>query len=225
MVVVKPIGRGASAVKYDLLTALGAYALARGKHDQRLVLRFTTLIVARYNWARDHLSVGQDEIARMWSVDTRTVKRDMARLRAMGWLVLKQQGARGRVARYGLDIDAIRRDTSADWSRVGPDFDARMSGAGEQPANVVPLHSAHTTPPPLDGTTWSLARAALHQEDPAVSAAWFQGLTQDSLSDGRLVLRAPSRFHAGYVATHLAPRLLRACQAVCSEIDEVRVIG
>lgn len=223
MTAVKPVGRGASAIKYDVLTAVGAYALARDKHDQRLILRFMTLIVARYNWARDHLSVGQDEIARLWSVDPRTVKRDMARLRAMGWLVLKQQGARGRVARYGLDLDAIRRATCADWGRVGPDFDARMSG-GDAPANVVPLRPADAAPPSVDGTAWSVVRATLHQEDPAVSAAWFQGLTQDSLTDGRLTLRAPSRFHAGYVATHFTPRLLRACQDIAPEIDEIRVI-
>ena len=94
----KLAGPGASVRKYDLITALGAHALSLGKHDQRLVLRFITLITARYNWARDELSIGQREIARLWSCNERTVKRDVAKLRALGWLVVKRQGARGRAA-------------------------------------------------------------------------------------------------------------------------------
>jgi len=93
----KPVGRDAAARKYDIITALGAYALAGGKHDHRLVLRFITLVTARYNWARNELAVGQREIAQLWSVDERTVKREMAKLRGCGWLVVKRQGARGRV--------------------------------------------------------------------------------------------------------------------------------
>jgi hypothetical protein len=77
------VGRNAAAHKYDILTAIGTYALSKGKHEQRLVLRLITLITARYNWGRDELAVGQREIARLWSVDERTVKREMAKLRAL----------------------------------------------------------------------------------------------------------------------------------------------
>jgi len=107
----KPVGRDAAARKYDIITALGAYALAGGKHDHRLVLRFITLVTARYNWARNELAVGQREIAQLWSVDERTVKREMAKLRGCGWLVVTRQGARGRVTAYGLDLDAILEKT------------------------------------------------------------------------------------------------------------------
>ena len=78
----RPTGRGASSRKYDILTALGAFALRGSKHEQRRMLRFMLLITARYNWRRDRLSVGQREIAMMWSCDERTVKREMARLKA-----------------------------------------------------------------------------------------------------------------------------------------------
>ena len=98
MRVARATGRNAAVIKYDLLTALGAHACAGDKHLQRLVLRFITLIVARYNWQADELSVGQTEMAALWSVDARTVKRDMARLREMGWLSIRRAAARGRVA-------------------------------------------------------------------------------------------------------------------------------
>ena len=51
----KPVGRDAAARKYDIITALGAYALAGGKHDHRLVLRFITLVTARYNLSLIHI--------------------------------------------------------------------------------------------------------------------------------------------------------------------------
>ncbi|MGJ8611841.1 MAG: hypothetical protein ACSHWY_12140, partial [Octadecabacter sp.] len=115
MLSTKAVGREAATRKYDILTALAAYALSRGKHDHRLVLRLMVLITARYNWSRDMLAVGQREIAQMWSVDERTVKREMAKLRALGWLVVKRQGVRGRVTEYGIDLDRLLDDTRDDW--------------------------------------------------------------------------------------------------------------
>ena len=108
-------GRYAASLKYDVLTALGAYACGGDKHRQRLALRLMTLVTARYNWQDDTVTTGQREIAALWSVDERTVKREMARLREMGWLVLKRASTRGRVACYGLGLD----DPDADRTLLG----------------------------------------------------------------------------------------------------------
>lgn len=223
----RPAGRNASALKYDILTALGAYALAEGKPAEKLVLRFLTLITARYNWQRDELAVGQREIARLWHVDERTVKREMAKLRGRGWLVVKRQGARGRVSEYGIDMDRLLSDTQPSWSAVGPDFEHRMQGAEEPAPNVVPLRPGTTPPAPdvSDGSEWSLAKAVLHAEDPANYASWIQGLARDSRAGGRLTLKAPSRFHANYVAAHLTQRLLAACRDVDPDVSAVVVVA
>ncbi len=74
----KPVGQQASVIKYDVLTAVGAFALSQPKGKQVLCQRLMTLITARYNWARNELAVGQREIAHMWNVDERTVKRETA---------------------------------------------------------------------------------------------------------------------------------------------------
>lgn len=225
MLAVKPVGRNASARKYDILTALGAYALARGKHEQRLVLRFLTLITARYNWARDELAVGQREIASLWSVDERTVKRDMAKLRGLGWLVVKRQGARGRVTQYGIALETVLQATQPQWAAVGPDFALRMHGAPDTD-RVVPLPtSGQVRAPDLsDGTEWALAQAILYQEDTASYGAWLAALRRADRAGGRLVLKAPSRFHAAYVSTHLLSRVEAACRAVDEQVAEVVLI-
>lgn len=225
MLSTKPVGRGASARKYDLLTAMGASALSKSKHDQRRTLRLITLITARYNWMRDELAVGQREIARLWSVDERTVKREMALLRAQGWLIVKRQGARGRVTEYALGIDKILEDTSAQWACVGTDFEMRL-GQGEETSTVVPLrHSGQVAAPEAgDGTEWAHARRLLHAEDPSAYGAWLAALQRSERAGGRLTLRAPSRFHATYVQTHLERRIFAACQAVDEAISELRIV-
>jgi hypothetical protein len=224
MVFPKPVGRGAAARKYDLLTALGAHALAQAKGPQRLVLRLMTLITARYNWTRDELAVGQREIARLWSCDERTVKREMAKLRAMGWLVVRRQGARGRVTEYALGIERILTDTRDRWEDVGPDFALRL-GAVPEEDRVVPLPVRGQVSPPdvSGGTEWALARAVLHGEDAGLYAAWFAALRRAERVGGRLVLQAPSRFHAAYVETHLTSRVLSACREVDAAVTEVKI--
>ena len=225
MHIVKSTGQRDAARKYDIITALGAYALARDKHDQRLVLRLITLITARYNWARDELAVGQREIARLWSVDERTVKREMAKLRGLGWLVVKRQGARGRVTEYGMDFDRMLAMTEKDWSNVGPDFDLRMSGKpAETPVVSLPLKGDVPPPDVSLGTEWVLAQAILHAEAPDIYGSWLRNLERVGRAGGRLTLKAPRRFHGIYVQTHLVRRVLAACQAVDADVMDVAVV-
>ncbi|QDY71002.1 hypothetical protein [Qingshengfaniella alkalisoli] len=220
----KATGRFAAARKYDLLTAMGAYALGQGKGPQQLTLRLMTLVTARYNWSRNELAVGQREIARLWNVNERTVKREMAKLRGMGWIRLKRAAVRGRVAEYGLEIDQILQDTRDHWRAVGPDFELRM---GHEPTETVvplPVKGQVTAPDCSDGTEWSLAKAVLHSEDPALYAAWGQALSRDGRAGGRLTLRAPSRFHAAWVEQHLKDRLTRICRQIDPDVSEVVIL-
>jgi hypothetical protein len=187
MLQTKAVGPGSAARKYDLITSLGAHALSLGKSEQRMVLRLITLVTARYNWGRDELSVGQREIAKLWSCNERTVKREMAKLRGMGWLVVKRQGARGRVTQYSLAAENILQMTAPTWAAVGPDFVIRMEGQPEQ-NKVVPLPVKGAVQPPdvSCGSEWALAKAILHQEDEASYASWIQALIRLERAGGRL---------------------------------------
>lgn len=207
----KAVGRQAAGLKYDLLTSLGSYGCGGDKHLQRLVLRLITLIVARYNWQSDELCVGQREMAALWAVDERTVKRDTARLRDMGWLVVKRPAARGRVTVFSLGIEAILAATREGWDRVGPDFAARMAG----PQPELPKGNVISFPVASGGTgLWGRMLEVLNSENPALSATWFAALTAEHEGD-RLTLTAPSRFHASFVTTHHAARL----QGLARRID------
>jgi DnaA N-terminal domain len=223
----RPVGREAASRKYDILSALMAFALSRDKHVQKQILRIMALITTRYNWQRDELTMGQGEIARLWSVDERTVKREMARLRAQGWLVLKRQGARGRVSVYGMDLNRMVEDTRPAWPLIGEDFTARLepgeSSVGQGASNVVPLRIVQA--PAEDGTVWALVQAALCAEDAATYGAWFRTLTEAGMDSHFLTLAAPTRFHATYVATNLKDRLLAALKRVEPSVRDVRIIS
>lgn len=221
----RPVGREAASRKYDILSALMAFALSQDKHIQRQVLRVMALITTRYNWQRDELTMGQGEIARLWSVDDRTVKREMARLRAQGWLVLKMQGVRGRVSTYGMDLNRMLVDTRPAWPLIGEDFIARLEPAktvGQGTSNVVALRAVAL--PMADGTLWSAGQAWLHQDDAATYGAWFHALTDAGVEDNCLTLVAPTRFHATYVAANLKDRLMAALRRLDPSLRDVRVI-
>ncbi|SDE42345.1 DnaA N-terminal domain-containing protein [Ruegeria marina] len=223
MQIAKPVGRNASALKYDILSALSAHALAGDKNRQRLVLRISLLITARYNWQRNELSIGREEISRLWSVDERTVKREMSRLRSMGWLTVKRPGARGRVSVYELDLKQMLVDTRPSWHVLGADFTDRIDQEPRTESNVVPFQANVAAPP--DGTedTWSLVQAALHARDPELWSSWFRHLSEAERAGGRATLMAPSRFMADYIASQWTGRLLAAYARVDPSVRSIRI--
>lgn len=224
MLAKRPTGQVAASRKYDLLTALGAHACGGSKFQQRLVLRFMTIITARYNWQRDELTMGRTEIARLWQVDERTVKRELAKLKLAGWMVVKRAAARGRVTVYGIAWDQVLDDTRTAWACVGPDFEVRIAdirgGAVDDPeARKVVAFPA----PPSGDTEWDRALAYLAREDRAFSAHWLTPLRRVGVAGGILELEAPSAFHAQYLMSQAGPRLLRAVQMAAPQVHRVLV--
>lgn len=217
----RPVGREASVRKYDMLSAMMAHALAGDQYRQRLIIRLMALITTRYNWQKDELIMGQREMARLWCVDERTVKRDMARLRSMGWVRVKRQGARGRISVLGLDLERIMLDTRVEWANIGEDFVGRVGGVHPSvDRTVVPFRPRE--PVERGAGVWAVACQQLAIEDPALFDAWFARLVEEAVDHGVLTLTVPTRFHASYVSTHMMGRLLTAVGRVDGSIRSVR---
>ncbi|WP_299950253.1 DnaA N-terminal domain-containing protein [uncultured Ruegeria sp.] len=223
MQVAKPVGRSAPALKYDILSALAVYALTGDKHRHRSILRIMVLITTRYNWRSNELSIGREEIARLWSVNERTVKREMAKLRSAGWITVKRPAVRGRVAVYEIDIKQILLDTVDIWPVIGTDFQDRMQQEPAQDTNVVPFHSKLAIPPPEGEDVWGQVQSILHGRDPELWASWFQHLNEAERAGGVATLIAPSRFMADYIAQKWAGRLLAVYTRVDPSIRSLRI--
>jgi len=206
-------GPGAASAKYDVLSALLVLATQGEGVDSRLALRLSLLITARYNWRRGSFAVGQKELARMWGVTERTVKREMAELRGRGWITVDIPAARGRVASYKIDFTTVLRATAPFWDAVGPDFTARVAGAPEPaeeaPCNVVPLHGTSQASK-SQVVMWSAVTERLKAQDAKIYNAWFARLEAVAFDEGVLELLAPSRFVADYIKTHYMTRLMTA---------------
>jgi len=220
-------GPGAGVLKYDLLTALTTAGLNGPPSLQTTVMRLIALMTARYNWQADELCVGQREMARMWSVNERTVKREIKRLTEAGLLVCKRVGVRGRVGAYRLDQQAVVRLSEGCWPLVGPDFEARMRERyAPIRSNVVKLKpdpEPDVTPAPEQGT-WPRVMAILAATSPDVAGAWFARIDFVGFERGVLRLRAPTGFIRRYVETHLLGTLLGAVEAEMGPVARVEFI-
>lgn len=219
-----PTGQGAASRKYDLLTALGVHACRGTKFEQRLVLRFMTVITARYNWQRDELSMGRTELARLWHVNERTVKRELAKLKTSNWLIVKRPSARGRVTVYGIDWAQILRDTEEAWPHVGPDFVLRAEELAGRPQGMAEERKVVAFPTaPAGDSEWDRAIRHLSQEDSAFYASWLATVRRVGLVAGVLELEAPSAFHAQYLNGQAGARLLAAIRRVAPQVHRVVV--
>jgi hypothetical protein len=225
----QPVGPSASARKYDLLTAMGTLALSAPPGEQRLILRLMVAITARYNWASDTLAVAQTDLARLWSVDPRTVKRAMAQYRQRGWLFQKRAPGRGRVGEYGLSLERLMQDTSALWPAVGSDFVERLSAPPAQQTPPRPQMQGTVVPFPVPAGTdeetrlWPLIQRAFDQIEPAQAQAWLGNVTSAGLEGNVLVLNVPGRFRANYLRTHLVSRLLPVAQRIAPQIATIQI--
>jgi hypothetical protein len=186
------------------------------------MLRLMTLITARYNWRTGELTVGRREIARLWGVDERTVKREMARLRDGGFLILRRPGVRGRVAAYAVDFDAVR--AAADPARVGPDFAARLAPV-QSAAEVIPFPQTEEADTPETASPWTRARRQLSGIGAAPYQRWIAPLRWAGSQGGRARLEAPSAYHAAFVDRTYGDALLAALQIECDGITALRVVA
>lgn len=222
-------GPGAGVVKYDLLTALSAAALRGSATEQTSVLRLVALVTARYNWSRDELSTGQEDMARIWGVALRTAKREVKRLIAMGLLVLLKAGVRGRVGRYRLSREGIAAYSQKIWSEVGADFTERMAGtvatravpADTPEEKVVRVQFARSES--LGDGPWARVQARLQELAPEAWANWFRRLSLGSVEAGVITVNAPNPFVRDYVAVHLHAQIVEAVAAEFGDVQRLEV--
>mgnify|MGYP001798300279 CR=1 FL=1 len=218
-------GPGAGVVKYDVLTALNVYGLNAGGGEQISMSRLVTLITARYNWRRDELVIGQAEMSRLWGIGARTVKREVKRWLTTGVLICRQQGVRGRVATYRLDMSCVCDLTEGVWPLVGPDFVSRMEQLRPQVAKVIRLEPARISVSNTgEFTGWQAVRHSLADRFPAQFSVWIEPLQADLTGD-TLALEAKSAFAAEYVSTHFGREISDAVEAEWGKHIRVTIRG
>lgn len=223
-------GPQAGSLKYDILTAMSVAGLHGKPGFQTTMLRLIALVTARYNWRADELSVGQRDMARMWGVNERTVKREVKRLTATGILVCKRQGVRGRVGAYRLDLAVLHQHSKPYWPNVGPDFVDRMQAQSVQvesrvvnvdfsrPSVAAQSPEAHD---PDRAGAWRRVSATLAQSEPDLFKNWFSVLRLMASETGVVRLRAPNKFVARYVETHLLGKLTAALEDELGPVTRV----
>ncbi|MBE3640373.1 MarR family winged helix-turn-helix transcriptional regulator [Mangrovicoccus algicola] len=224
-------GPGAGVWKYDILTALTLWGLTGTPADQASALRLIAMVTARYNWQRDEVSIGQRDLARLWNVTERTVKRELKRLGAAGLIETLRPGVRGRVASYRIVPEAVAALSAPHWDRVGPDFAERLGARraaavrqeGPQVLRVDFRQLRGAEPEPGAADPWSRVQARLRQAAPEAWGAWFAALRLADLDGSRVLVAAPSAFVARYVETHFG-EMLQSAVAEAFGPDSIAVL-
>ena len=218
-------GPESGVLKYDVLTALSVSALNGTQSFQTSVLRLIALVTARYNWRADEVTVGQRDMARMWSVNERTVKREIKRLTENHILICKRPGVRGRVGAYRLNLSRIAELSQPNWHLVGPDFDARMRGRYQpMEAKVIHLDSyveEQGADVSCEKGTLSGVRERLRVNQGNLFRPWFSKISFDAYENGVLRLTTGSEFVRTYVQTHLMHILHAAVERELGHVDRV----
>ncbi|WP_037309666.1 DnaA N-terminal domain-containing protein [Ruegeria halocynthiae] len=225
-------GPYAGSQKYDLLTAISVAGLNGTPGFQRSMMRLVALITARYNWSADELTVGQKLMARLWSVDERTVKREIKRLTESSILLQLRPGVRGRVAAYRLNYMEIYRLSEPVWQNVGVDFASRMEALTPKPTEKVvhvqfgqeKLAAAEHEINDLQDP-WGRALRRLSESETLLFKSWYRDLQLVETHDQTITLRAPSKFIAQYIQSHHLKPLLGAIQLEFGRIQKVFLLG
>lgn len=218
-------GIGSGAIKYDILTAIAVCGLNGSTGDQLSMARLGSVITARYNWRMDELSMGQREMANLWGVGERTVKREVKRWLESGLLVCKRSGVRGRVAAYRLNLHRVCEMTRPVWTLIGADFVDRMATLAPDGDRVIRLDSVRATfAPKPDVIGWEAVRYQLSDLFPAQFEAWIAPLAVQETGD-TLVLEARSAFAAEYVKTHFGRDIADAVSAAWTEPRQIVIRG
>lgn len=215
MEVKRLVGPESGSLKYDLLTALSVAGLHGSTTFQTSMTRLIALVTARYNWRQDEFTVGQRDMARMWNVDERTVKREIKRLTLAEILICKRAGVRGRVGAYRLNYPKIAELSRQSWDAVGPDFVSRMSAQHPEPIATV-VHIDFIKPaggPEIDTREpWGRVLAQLEAEHPMHFRNWFRKLQFQDFKAGVFAIKAPNTFVTAYIESHLSPILLHTIE-------------
>ncbi len=210
-------GPGAGSIKYDILTALSVSGLHGSGAQQISMSRLCALITARYNWKLDQFCVGQPEMARMWHVTERTVKREIKRWVDDRLLVCVRKGVRGRIGAYRLNIYRVFEISRGVWAAVGTDYAERMEGMDLiKDSSVVKVdfgNSMQEVAPINDGTSWPAVSERLRALYPDKYRNWFAPLRFVSDEGGRYTLAARSGFIVRYLEIHFSAVIAEAVQA------------
>lgn len=211
-----------ASLKYDILSALAVAALSQKDRTRIDYFRLIALITSRYDWLRGEVSIGHSQLAELWSIDVRSVKRQVAYYADAGLMRKSRVGVRGRVTVYEIDLLKLIATTRPTLAKIGPDLEERLDqfyGAAVQPESaqdcadtktLAEINRDRVSETSSDGALLRTANV-LGREDARILSAlrcalspsaferWFRDVTIRKASSGAIEFLFPTKFTADYV--------------------------
>lgn len=211
-----------ASLKYDILSALAVAALSQKDRTRIDYFRLIALITSRYDWLRGEVSIGHSQLAELWSIDVRSVKRQIAYYADAGLMKKSRAGVRGRVTVYEIDLLKLIATTRPTLAKIGPDLEERLeqfcgaaaqSDSAQESAEKKALGEINTDRVSEPSSEGALLRPASSSDgedarilsavrcalSPSAFERWFKDVTIRKVSSGAIEFLFPTKFTADYV--------------------------
>lgn len=212
--------------KYDILSALAVAALSQRDRTRIEYMRLIALLTARYDWRRSEVSIGHAQLAELWSIDVRSVKRQIARFVETGLMTKKRTGVRGRVSVYKINLQAIAVHTRPAFNVIGPDFEERIAQflgetVGSDGEHVLQKSAANCAPRDREnasnesnqiGTATTVIDTLCEILPRPSFERWFSRATLNLRTEGIVEIQFPTQFHTDYAERTFEHALTEAVQ-------------
>ncbi len=211
-------GPNSAVVKYDVISALTCVALTGARSQQTIIMRLINLITCRYNWRKNELSIGSKEVAELTFTSQRTAKRTLKALTDLRFLIVRLQGRKGRVTKYGLGITAIFEAAAPHTKPKYHQFCARI---------IADPLGASACVPPVDFKVeaqacqqWNAICAVIADKSQPLYVSWFADMV-GSVTEGQLTVVCKTNFIQNYARTKLLPNIYGSAEAAGVELTKV----
>jgi len=211
-------GPNAAVAKYDVISALTCVALTGGRSQQTIIMRLINLITCRYNWRKNELSIGSEEVAELTFTSQRTAKRTLKALTDQRFLIVRLQGRKGRVTKYGLGLSAIFQAAAPHAKPKYHQFSERI--------DAVPLGTS-ISDPAIDFTVeaqpcqgWTAICTDIADKSQPLYVNWFADMV-GTVKNGELTVACKTNFIQNYARTKLLSNIYGSANAVGIKLTKV----
>lgn len=211
-------GPNAAVAKYDVISALTCVALTGERSQQTIIMRLINLITCRYNWRKNELSIGSKEVGELTFTSQRTAKRTLKALTDLRFLIVRLQGRKGRVTKYGLGITAIFEAAALHAKPKCHQFSERITADSLGPSASVPPTDFKVEAQAC--RKWNAICVDIADKSQSLYVSWFADMV-GSVKDGQLTVACKSNFIQNYARTKLLANVYASAEAAGVKLAKI----
>lgn len=201
---------GCIATAPTIITFLMQVAYSQPQ-KRRSALRLGLLLTHPQHWRGRDLAISQQDLAELWNVSLRSARRELSRLKTLGWIEDGRKSAPGYIAEYRLLPLRVRLACMPCQERG---YTQTASASDTKSTILLPTEAGF----------WDWFRNRVQCLHPDLDPAWFAPLSVQTTDARGITLLAPNRFHAAHLADRLLPELATELGIPPTALRDIRLV-